>query len=113
MSAENVAILVESQNFMAPPRKKKKTYGRETKTDEKREKFQRTEEMLEYLLGSLKRHNVMCHFSGKDFDADKTVQYSKLRKEMAKKYKRFVQLKPLLIQELIYRFRRGRNLRGK
>ena len=29
----------------------------------------------------------MCQFSGKDFDADKTVQYSKLRKEMAKKYK--------------------------
>ena len=48
MSAENVEILVESQNFMAPPSKKKKTYGRETETDEKREKFQRTEEMVEY-----------------------------------------------------------------
>ena len=55
----------------------------------------------------------MCHFSGKDFDADKTVQYSKLRNKMAKKYKGFVQLKLLLAQELIYRFRRGRNLKGK
>ena len=31
----------------------------------------------------------MCDFSGKDFDADKTGQYSKLRKEMVKKYERF------------------------
>ena len=28
----------------------------------------------------------MCDFSGKDFDANKTIQYSKLQKEMAKKY---------------------------
>ena len=35
----------------------------------------------------------MCEFSGKDFDADKTVQYSKLRKEMAKKYKGFYPIK--------------------
>ena len=31
----------------------------------------------------------MCDFSGKDFDADKTVQYSKLQKEMGKKYEGF------------------------
>ena len=41
MSAENVGILVESQNFKEPPCKKKKTHGRERETDkEKREKFQ-------------------------------------------------------------------------
>ena len=31
----------------------------------------------------------MCDFSEKAFDADKTVQYSKLQKEMAKKYESF------------------------
>ena len=31
----------------------------------------------------------MCEFSGKDFDPDKTVQDSKLRKEMAKLYEGF------------------------
>ena len=31
----------------------------------------------------------MYDFSGKDFDAGKTVQYSKLPKEMAKKYESF------------------------
>ena len=32
----------------------------------------------------------MCLFSENDFDADKTAQYSKMPKEMAKKYKGFV-----------------------
>ena len=36
MSAENVEILVESQNFTAPPSKKKETYGRETEANEKK-----------------------------------------------------------------------------
>ena len=45
--------------------------------------------MVEHLLDSLRRYKVICDFSGKDFDADKTVQYSKLRKEMAKKYEGF------------------------
>ena len=41
MSAENVEILVESQNFKERPCKKKKTHGREREADkEKREKFQ-------------------------------------------------------------------------
>ena len=31
----------------------------------------------------------MCEFSEKDSDADKTFQYSKLQKEMAKKYEGF------------------------
>ena len=44
----------------------------------KREKFQWTKEMFQYLLDSLKRYKVMCEFSGKDFDDDKTVQYSKM-----------------------------------
>ena len=45
--------------------------------------------MVEHLLDSLRRYKVICDFSEKDFDADKTVQYSKLRKEMAKKYEGF------------------------
>ena len=47
--------------------------------------------MVEYLLDLLKRYKVMCDFyrKGKDFDANKTVQYNKLRKEMAKKYEGF------------------------
>ena len=62
-------------------------YGRETETDrEKRKKFQWTQEMIKYLLDSLKRYKVMCNFSRNDFDANKTVQNSKLRKEMAKVY---------------------------
>ena len=90
MSAENDEILVESQNFVEPPSKKKKAYGTETETDkEKIEKFQWTEEIVEYLLDSPQRYNVMYDFSGKDFNAGKTVQYSKLPKEMAKKYESF------------------------
>ena len=53
MAAENDEILMESQNLEEPPGKKKKTYGRETEPDkEKREKFQLTEEIVEYLLDS-------------------------------------------------------------
>ena len=82
MSAENVQILVEGQNFKEPPSKTKKTYGRQTKTNkEKREKFQWTEEMVEYLLDSLKRYKVMCDFSEREFDANKTVRDNKLRKK--------------------------------
>ena len=81
MSAENVNIFVESENFKEP-RSKKKTYERETETHkEKREKFQWTEEMIEHLLFSLKRYKVMCNFSGKDFNADKTVQYTAKRND--------------------------------
>ena len=87
MSSEKVEILVESKNFKEPPSKKKKTYGRETETNKEiRQKFQWTEKMVEYLLDSRQRYKVICNFSGKDFDPDKTVQDSKLRKEMAKKY---------------------------
>ena len=55
-------ILVERQNLMEPPsKKKKKTFGREKETDkEKREKFQWTEEIVEQLLNSLERCKVMC-----------------------------------------------------
>ena len=44
----------------------------------------------------------MRSFSGKDVDANKTVQYSKLRKEMAKSMKILVQLELLPIQKLVY-----------
>ena len=80
-------ILVKDQNFKEPSNKKKKTYGRETETNkEKRQKFQWTEEMVEYSLDSLKRYKVMCDFSEREFDTDETVRHSKLRKEMGKKY---------------------------
>ena len=45
--------------------------------------------MAAYLLDSLKRYKIKCDFSGKDFDPYKTVQYSELPKEMAKKYEGF------------------------
>ena len=51
--------------------------------------------MVEYLLDSLKTYKVTYDFSGKDFDADKTVHYSKLRNEMAKKYKSFAPIETL------------------
>ena len=88
-----------------------KTYGRETATDkEKTKKFQWTEGMIEYLLDSLKRSKLVCNFSRIDFDAEKTVQNSKLWKEIAKEYEVLLQLKLLLTQELIYQFSRRRNL---
>ena len=40
MATENVETLLESQNIMEPPSKKRKTYGRETETEkERRKKF--------------------------------------------------------------------------
>lgn len=42
--------------------------------------------MAECLLYSLRRYTVMSDFSRKKFDADKTVQYSTLQKEMVKMY---------------------------
>ena len=69
---------------------RKKRYGRETETDiEKRKKIHWIKEVVQYLLDSLKRYKVIYDFSEKDFDADKTVQYSKLRKEMVKKHEGF------------------------
>ena len=52
----------------------------------------------------------MCDFSGKNFDADKTVQYSKLQNEMAKKYKSFSPNKTSTNQDLIQQMK---DLRGK
>ena len=45
--------------------------------------------MVEYLLDLLKRYKVMCDISEREFDADKTIWYSKLLKEMGKKYEGF------------------------
>ena len=63
--------------------------GQKQKLIKKKEKFQWTEEMVEYLLDSLKRYKVMCDFSEKDFDAGKTVRHSKLRKEIREKQEGF------------------------
>ena len=80
IAAENEETLVESQNFMEPLSKKKKRMGEIQKLIKKKERsFRWTKEMIEYLLYSLKRYKVMCNFSRKDFDADKSVQNSKLR----------------------------------
>ena len=54
--------------------------------------FQETEEIVEYFLDSLKRYKVIGGLYGKDFDADKIVQYSKEQNKNAK----------MPIQELIY-----------
>ena len=115
IAAENEETLVESQKFMEPLSKKKKRMGEKQKLIKKKERsFRWTKEMIEYLLDSLKRYKVMCNFSRKDFDADKSVQNSKLRKEIPKipnKYEVLLHLKLLLTQELIYQFSRGKNLR--
>ena len=49
ISAENVEILVESQNFMEPPNKKKKHMEEKQKLIKKKEKFNWTKEMVEIL----------------------------------------------------------------
>ena len=58
--------------------------------------------MVQYFLDSLKKHTAMSSFSGKDVGANKSVQYSKLRKEMAKSMKILVQLELLPTQKLVY-----------
>ena len=55
----------------------------------------------------------MSSFSGKDVGANKTVQYSKLRKEMAKKYEDFGPVGTPANSKAGLRFRRRRNLREK
>ena len=40
--------------------------------------------MVEYLLDSLRRYKVMCNFSGKDLDADKTFSTVNYEKEWQK-----------------------------
>ena len=55
----------------------------------------------------------MCEFSGKDFDADKTVQYKNCEKKQWKNMKLLVQFKLLPTQELICRFRKKRSLKEK
>ena len=93
---------------------REKQNGRETETDkEKNKKFQWTEEMVQYLLDSLKRHIIIRNFSRKDFDANETVQYSKLWKEMAKKYEDFGPVGTLANPKADLRFRRRRNLKEK
>ena len=55
----------------------------------------------------------MRSFSGKDVDANRTVQYSKLRKEMAKKYEDFGPVGTPANSKAGLRFRRRRNFREK
>ena len=38
MVTENVETLVESQHFLEPPSKKRRTYGRETETEKENER---------------------------------------------------------------------------
>ena len=92
MSPENVQILVENQNFMEPPSKRKKMYGREAETGiEKGNKFQWTEEMVEYFRDSLTIYKVICKLSEKNLMPTKlfsTVNCKK-KKKMAKSYESF------------------------
>ena len=64
--------------------KRKKAYGIETETDNEKRKTLQGTEKIEFFLDSLKRYKVMGGLSGKDFDVDKIVQYSKHRKEISK-----------------------------
>ena len=45
--------------------------------------------MVDYSQDSLKRYKVMCYFSEKDFDSNKSVQYSKLQKQNKTKTKQY------------------------
>lgn len=38
------------------------------------------------LIETLKEYKVFCEYNNIDFDADKTLQYKTLRKEMAKRF---------------------------
>ena len=42
--------------------------------------------MIENLIKSIETYKAMMEYQGKDFDADKTVQYGKVRKMMAEIY---------------------------
>ena len=114
MSPESVQILVENQNFMEPPSKRKKMYGREAETGiEKGNKFQWTEEMVEYFRDSLTIYKVICKLSEKNLMPTKLFSTVNCEKKWRKVMKVFVYVKLLLTLELIYRFRRGTDLRGK
>ena len=84
MPVEKVETLMESQNFMELSSKKKKRMGEKQKLIRKKERRFRGWRDSWILLDSLKRYKVIGGFSGKDFDADKIVQYSEQRKEMPK-----------------------------
>ena len=71
MSTENVEILVDSQTLRNLQAKRKKHMGVKQKLINKNKGW--TEEMIDCLLDSLKRYNVICDFSGKDFDAVKKM----------------------------------------
>ena len=55
----------------------------------------------------------MCEFSEKDFDADKTVQYSKLRKEMAKIYGGFGPVKTLAKPRAVLSIQKRKKFEGE
>ena len=83
MATENVETLLESQTLWNLRSKREKCLEEKQKL-KKRKKFQWTEEMVEYLLDSLRRYKVMCNFSGKDLDADKTFSTVNCEKEWQK-----------------------------
>ena len=56
------------------------------KEDEKKKCFWWTDEMHTSLIEALKDYKFSCEYNNIDFDADKTLQYKTLRKEMAKRF---------------------------
>ena len=56
------------------------------KEDEKKKCFRRTDEMHTSFTKALKDYKVSCEYNNVDFDADKTLQYKTLWKEMAKRF---------------------------
>ena len=60
--------------------------AKKRKEDEKKKCFWWTDQMHESLIEVLKDYKVSCEYNNIDFDADKTLQYKTLRKEMAKRF---------------------------
>ena len=59
--------------------------AKKRKEDKKKKCFRWTDEMHTSLIEALKEYKVSCEYNtGVDFDADKTLPYKKLQKEMAK-----------------------------
>ena len=60
--------------------------AKKRKEGEKKKCFRWTDEMHTSLIEALKDYKVSCEYNNVDFDADKTLQYKTLRKEMAKRF---------------------------
>ena len=60
--------------------------AKKTKFSESSTKFRWTPEMVTRLISCLLEYTTTCAYNNVDFDADRSVQYKVLRKELAKRY---------------------------